>query len=44
LMPSRPRGRPLSFDRDVALECVLPIFWRKGFASASLDELAAARD
>lgn len=39
---SRPRGRPLSFDREAALDRVLPIFWRKGFASASLDELAAA--
>jgi AcrR family transcriptional regulator len=39
---SRTRGRPLSFDREAALDRVLPIFWRKGFASASLDELAAA--
>jgi TetR/AcrR family transcriptional regulator, copper-responsive repressor len=39
---SRPRGRPLSFDRDAALDRVLPVFWKKGFASASLDELAAA--
>lgn len=39
---SRPRGRPLSFDRDAALDRVLPIFWKKGFASASLDDLAAA--
>jgi AcrR family transcriptional regulator len=38
----RTRGRPLSFDREAALDRVLPIFWRKGFASASLDELAAA--
>ena len=39
---SRTRGRPLSFDRGAALDRVLPIFWRKGLASASLDELAAA--
>ncbi|QKD19141.1 TetR/AcrR family transcriptional regulator [Mesorhizobium sp. NZP2077] len=39
---TRVRGRPLSFDRGAALDRVLPIFWRKGFASASLDELAAA--
>lgn len=38
----RPRGRPLSFDREAALDRVLPVFWRKGFASASLDELADA--
>lgn len=38
----RPRGRPLSFDRDTALDRVLPVFWRKGFDGASLDELAAA--
>lgn len=42
-MPSaRPRGRPLSFNRNAALDRVLPVFWRKGFASASLDELASA--
>lgn len=41
---SRPRGRPLSFDRDAALDRVLPVFWRKGFASASLDDLAAAAE
>ncbi|XYD11813.1 TetR/AcrR family transcriptional regulator (plasmid) [Methylobacterium sp. NMS12] len=41
---SRPRGRPLSFDRDAALDRVLPVFWKKGFASASLDDLAAAAE
>ncbi|HEU4409280.1 MAG TPA: TetR/AcrR family transcriptional regulator [Polyangiaceae bacterium] len=40
--PRRPRGRPLSFDRDEALDRVLPVFWRKGFGGTSLDELAAA--
>lgn len=40
--PARPRGRPRSFDRNAAIDRVLPIFWRKGFASASLDELASA--
>ena len=39
---SRTRGRPLSFDRGAALDRVLPVFWRKGFDGASLDELAAA--
>lgn len=39
---SRPRGRPLSFDKEATLDKVLPVFWRRGFASPSLDELAAA--
>ncbi len=39
---SRPRGRPLSFDREAALDQVIPVFWERGFASPSLDELAEA--
>jgi len=35
-------GRPRKFDRAAALERALEVFWRKGFASASVAELCAA--
>lgn len=38
----RPRGRPRSFDTDQVLERVRGVFMAKGFAGASLDELAEA--
>lgn len=38
----RPRGRPRSFDTEEVLERVRGVFLAKGFAGASLDELAAA--
>lgn len=38
----RARGRPRSFDPDAALGRVLEVFWEKGFAATSMDELAAA--
>jgi AcrR family transcriptional regulator len=41
-MKISPRGRPRSFDTDLALERVLEVFWDRGFAATSLDELAAA--
>lgn len=37
-----PRGRPRNFDRDEALARAMELFWRKGFAGASLSELTAA--
>lgn len=37
-----PRGRPRSFDRDVALQRVMEIFWAKGYEGAQLNELTAA--
>lgn len=36
------RGRPREFDPELALDRVLPVFWRDGFEGASVQELAAA--
>ncbi len=38
----KPRGRPRSFDREEVLNAALFVFWQKGFAGTSLDDLAAA--
>ncbi|MBT9502827.1 MAG: TetR/AcrR family transcriptional regulator [Burkholderiaceae bacterium] len=38
----RARGRPLSFDRDQALENAMHVFWRFGYEAASISELTAA--
>ena len=35
-------GRPKSFNREGVLEKALPVFWRRGFADASLHELEQA--
>ena len=35
-------GRPKKFSRKGVLEKALPVFWRRGFADASLDELEQA--
>ncbi len=36
------RGRPREFDAEIALDRVLPVFWRDGFEGASVQELAEA--
>jgi AcrR family transcriptional regulator len=36
------RGRPPSYDRDVALRAIRDVFWERGFSAASLDDIAAA--
>src|SRR5437868_9158860 len=38
----RRRGRPPSYNRDVALRAIRDVFWDRGFAAASLDDIAAA--
>ena len=35
-------GRPKKFTREAVLEKALPVFWRRGFADASLHELEVA--
>src|ERR1700761_5521021 len=37
-------GRPRAFDRDAALEAAMLLFWRKGFAAASMNDLCEAMD
>jgi AcrR family transcriptional regulator len=41
-MVKRPRGRPRGFIAEEVLERVRTVFMEKGFAAASLDDLAAA--
>lgn len=36
------RGRPRSFDPEAALDKARSVFWVRGYAAASLDEIAAA--
>lgn len=42
--PQAPRrtGRPLSFDRDLALERAMLLFWRQGYETTSISDLTAA--
>lgn len=39
---ARKTGRPLSFDRDKALEQAMLTFWRYGFETSSVSDLTAA--
>jgi AcrR family transcriptional regulator len=39
---TRTRGRPRSFDSAVALDSAAELFWSKGFADTTLDDLSAA--
>ena len=38
----RPPGRPVEFDRDVALRAAMNEFWKHGFEAVSVSDLAAA--
>ncbi len=40
--PSRKTGRPLSFDRDAALEQAMLTFWRHGYETTSIVDLTTA--
>lgn len=35
-------GRPLSFDREVALDRAMMLFWRQGYETTSISDLTAA--
>jgi len=39
---ARPRGRPREYDPEAALRRATDVFWKTGYAGASLDEIAAA--
>jgi AcrR family transcriptional regulator len=39
---SRPRGRPRAFDETVVLDTAVDVFWRSGYAHASIADISAA--
>ncbi|HZZ51645.1 MAG TPA: TetR/AcrR family transcriptional regulator [Pseudonocardia sp.] len=41
-MSKRGPGRPPAFDRTQVLDTVMRVFWRKGYAAASMPDISAA--
>ncbi len=41
-MVQKGRGRPRQFDREAVLTSAVEVFWEKGYAGASLDDLTGA--
>ncbi len=41
-IPTKPRGRPLEFNQDEALDKALHVFWSHGYEGASMAELTEA--
>lgn len=44
LAPHKSKGRPRTFDREVALHRALGVFWRSGYEPAAMSELCAAME
>lgn len=40
--PSKPRGRPRTFDRETALRTVMNVFWQYGYEGTSISQLLEA--
>ncbi|PWF24047.1 TetR family transcriptional regulator [Corticimicrobacter populi] len=42
--PGRPRGRPVSFDRETVLERAMHVFWRQGYETTTIQDLTEAME